>query len=364
VKTETGVAHQTGGLSATALLDLFSPSLSPDARSAAESLSNSLAEFGSDVIRSDDGEQTLRRPQQRMGAAITFEGGEQIPTLLVERPDGPAYNVAERIRDDAPGPVSIRVTGTAHSGWPESTVEAYGCSLQPGASIGHYAGWAGSLGCLVSLVSGRRSSVGVMGAAHVLANVGAGNPGDRILCPCPPDGPRSMASQIATLTDSTLLVHYKDSVAHARAVNTADAAIATLADQDHVPQANLVPDPADRRKKLRLKGHVAMEDLPRYEGQEVYKYGRTTGFRRGIYSGLTTESHSIRLPDNQIYFYRGTIMVQKIGRHAFSQPGDSGAPVYTREGLVLGLIVGAASDLTYISPMALCLNELKAEILK
>ena len=355
-----GEAHQSGG--ATYVAELLSD-VSKEATSLSGYLNGTFEQIPSDFVQTTEGSKLLR-PDQRLSAGLTYDGRE-VATLFVERPGGSAMDVAEGIKAASPGRVDIRVTGSAHAAWPsEPRKGRNGCSQQPGASIGHYAGFAGTLGCLVQVRDRGKSWVGAMGASHVLANSGSGESGDAVLCPCPPDGRRVMGSQIGTLENSSILVHHKEAGGPGRATNTEDAAVVRFLDQSVSPQANLVPDPEEpRSKRLRITGHVAAAEWQKYVGKQVYKFGRTTGFRRGWFDGITTESHSIRLPDNRIYFYQATMMVTNDGKRAFSEPGDSGALVYATDGTAIGLVIGASAELTYVSPMFACLEAMNAELL-
>jgi hypothetical protein len=98
-------------------------------------------------------------------------------------------------------------------------------------------------------------------------------------------------------------------------------------------------------------------------GEKVYKIGRSTDLTEGILDIVGLQRQVIRLPDNRLYLYTDVITVERAGRKPFSESGDSGALVYTADGYGIGFIIGGTEDMSFVSPMDVCLREIEAELI-
>lgn len=307
----------------------------------------------------------LQNPAKRLSIGVTKSEGQTIATLFVEKKDSWAMRQAKKIEQSIDGPLAINITGVAHSTWPQHPVSQINAlDLRPGLSIGHYCGYAGTLGCILRIKSSHGEILSLAGASHVLAMINTANRGDAILQPGYPDGQKILTNRIGVITNYTYLVHYEESLAYGQSANTEDIAVVQLDDQQHWPSANLVPDPRDpKNKKIKLKGYLSDEELIARINERVFKMGRTTEFTEGVYHGVIAGPQAIELPDRKVYLYKNVFMVKNKGMQAFSQPGDSGSLVYTLDGKAIGMIIGASDQITYLSPMSSCLKSMNADLL-
>jgi len=303
----------------------------------------------------------LETPDRRISVGLSKRDGKYVLALLVEKEDGWARQRAQEMESSHPNRVIVEVTGKAYSSTPSSVPRGTSSELLPGFSIGHWRGYPGTLGGFVVVKAGSKTWAGIISASHVLSNNNAAAKGDRILYPGCPDGPRTLAQLIGTLADYTLLVHYQDE--ESDPVNTEDIAVVQPDNLASLPSANLVPNPKDPGRKIKLKGCVQAEQLFEYLGEPVYKTGRTTGLTCGILDVAKTRPPAIQLSNGRIYFYENVIAVKNQGQKAFSQPGDSGSIVYANDGMALGLIIGGSSEYTFASPLSSCLKAVNAELL-
>jgi hypothetical protein len=302
----------------------------------------------------------LQSPDRQLSVGVTKRDGKEVPTLLVQKENSWAMEKAKDIEASSKGKVVINVTGQAFSSWPTKSVDSNIQSPHPGLSVGHYSGYAGTLGCLLRVK--KTGQVALAGASHVLSIISKAKPGDAVLQPGYPDGPKTAENRIATLFNFTYLVHYSD-IQSGTSLNTDDIAVAVLDNQENYPSANLLPDYKDADKKIKLKNVLSGDDLIDYLEKPVFKLGRTTGVTEGLFVGVYATPQGIRRPDGRTYLYENVLLVQNKGTNAFSSPGDSGSVVYTVDGGALGLIIGASDKFTFVSPMSSCLHAMNAELL-
>jgi len=72
----------------------------------------------------------------------------------------------------------------------------------------------------------------------------------------------------------------------------------------------------------------------------------------------------IKLPNNKLYLYTEIFGVTSAAKgDQFSLPGDSGAPVYTEEGSLLGFVIGADDSTTLCCMAERSLGAMKAQLL-
>jgi hypothetical protein len=311
----------------------------------------------------------LQPPDKRLSWGITKRDGEPVLALLVEQSDSWAMRRAKSF-DESNQKIIYTVTGLAHSSKVNEPITAKTSSnLVPGLSVGHFKGYAGTLGCFVTAKSksSNQDCIGFVGASHVLGLVNTAKPGDDILHPCPPDGPRVKGNKVGILADFTYLIHHDESSEEINENlspgNTEDIAAVMVDDQQKCPECNLVPDPKDPTREMKLKGQLSDTETIERIAEPVYKVGRTTGFTEGILEYASVSRYPIRLPDRKLYIYSNIIGVTFSEGKPFSEPGDSGSLVYTADGKAVGLIIGASDKVSFVSPISSCLTAMRASLL-
>ena len=173
--------------------------------------------------------------------------------------------------------------------------------LTVGASIGHFAITAGTLGAFVRLDGEERPRV--LSNNHVLADENRGTPGDEVLQPGRIDGGRSGADRVGVLERFVALER--------GAVNEVDAALAVL-------DAGIAIDP-----EIPGVGRVATLAPPE-DVERVLKLGRTTGLTRGAISAIEVDNVVVEFSAGTLRF-DGQIEIAGSADGAFSQGGDSGS---------------------------------------
>lgn len=302
----------------------------------------------------------LRRPERRLTWGITRQEGRFTMALLVEKEESWAFGKANELKREQGAHVAVTTVGLAHSAVPEPLPQKPEKRLRPGLSISHFGGWAGTLGCLVEVGNGEP---GAVSASHVLGMNNKAKTGDLVLHPGNPDGgPPLKLYQFGQLADFVLLAHHSSEDLDFL-VNTLDVALVDQISSSRMPSANWVPNPTDPTRRISIKRLLPAEQLFEHIGETVYKIGRTTGFTAGILEYTNIQRYPIRLMDRKAYLYSDIAAVANIDRKAFSQPGDSGALVYTGDGEAIGLIVGGSDSYTFLSPLAPCLKAVKARLL-
>jgi len=208
--------------------------------------------------------------------------------------------------------------------------------LRVGASVGHYAITAGTIGAFVRVPGEERARI--LSNNHVLADENRGNPGDEILQPGRLDGGRSGADRIGALELFVAL--------EMTAVNEVDAAIAMLdADVEIDPQMPGIG---------RLQELAAPE-----EAHRVVKIGRTTGQTTGYVSAIEVDNVVVEFSTGSLRF-DGQLEVSGTAEGPFSLGGDSGSLVVTADKpRALGLLFAGSDQggpegfgLTYANPIA------------
>lgn len=306
----------------------------------------------------------LRSPDRRLSFGIAKRDGRHVLVQLVEQKEGPALQEATEIEEQYPAVCAVEVTGKAYSSKPDEALHQEPLhELSPGSSVGHYRGFPGSLGGFVEAGIQAKRWHGFISASHVLAMNNTAEMGDPILHPGSPDGARALGNKIGTLADYTYLVHYQDKDGDLDPLNTEDIALVKPDDAERLPSANLVPNPKDQDKKIKLSGYVPADQIFERVGEEVYKVGRTTGFTSGILDVANIMKFSIQLPNRKIYIYKDVYAVKNIGQKRFSRSGDSGSLVYTADGKAIGLVIGGSDKYILVSPLSTCLKAVKAELL-
>lgn len=190
-----------------------------------------------------------------------------------------------------------------------------------GCSVGHVRVTAGTLGCFVALADA--PGVAMLSNSHVLGDSGKGRTGDAVLQPGLADGGVAPDDRVATL--------HADAPLSAERANQADVAVATLDDEADAG-ANQVPEGA----------LLGVTDEPP-DDQALAKVGRTTGHTQGTITllevdGLTVDYGGVR------YSCNDAIEVEGVGSTPFSEGGDSGSVVYTRDLRGFGLLFAGSES--------------------
>lgn len=285
---------------------------------------------------------------RRLTWALSKKMDEFVISILADQDDSWATRQAKELEKRFPEAVVWTTTGEAQSSYPGSDRAPHATSreIRPGASIGHGRFRAGTLGCLVAVSGTERDQIGVLTAAHVVALNESVNRGDRIYSPGKPDISNLVRKySIGKLVDCVDLMPVSGYQPGEDIFQSIDIAFVSLeeATDRKIPKWNEVPDPSDPDNKvIRLKQVVKEKDMPDYLNKDVFKFGRTTGFTRGKLVYHHIAQRAIKLPNNKLYVYTELFgVVPEANGKQFSRPGDSGAPVYTAEGRLLGFVIGA-----------------------
>jgi hypothetical protein len=328
-----------------------------------------VSEIGDDiertypVIKSGPEGPSIEGPDRRISWGVTKRDGDRVVALLVERDDSWALRRGKEFAGDHPGSVVVRVTGTAQSAHPVSPRRVRREEkLVPGLSVSHYAGFAGTIGCLVQVGRGRNAYRGLVSASHVLSVNNTANKGDQVVHPAKRDTRAAMLSHVVgTVEDYSLLAHYLSQGQDP--FNTQDVAIARITDDERACE-NHVPDPEDPGKRtIPLAGVVESDEIHKLIAQPVYKIGRTSGFTAGVMEVADVKRFPVRLPNGKIYLWQDVALVRGESGKAFSEAGDSGSVVYTSSGAAVGLVIGGSDEFTVISPLSICLEAIEADLL-
>jgi hypothetical protein len=221
-----------------------------------------------------------------------------------------------------------------------------------GASVGHVDVTAGTIGGFVR----RGGTVHVLSNNHVLANENLAKAGDWILQRGRYDGGRQPAERIARLRYWGRL--------KTTGANFIDAALARLEPGIAYDAARLRELVAHRDRKLAGVGPEFVD-----EGEIVYKTGRTTGPTRGRVTAFDLDNVVVSYDAGNLRF-DNQIEIEGVGRHAFSDGGDSGSLIVNSSMEAIALLFAGGDTggsnglgLTYANPIHRVLNDLKATLL-
>lgn len=219
--------------------------------------------------------------------------------------------------------------------------------LTIGLSVGHAIGTVGSLGFFAGLPRGRR---GIVSTASVLWPKGA-KVGDRVHQPGRADNDVLTATtRIATLLRTAL--------SEQGGAVTIDAAVAEILDQVEI-FGNVIPElSAEAGRPLGQVATLDGDDL----GREIAFVGRTSGYSRGLISGIGINNLEI-----ERHTFNGCIEITGSGGRV-SSPGDSGALVYRRKDCApVGLIFAHreiySRSISYALPISSILEALNVTFL-
>jgi hypothetical protein len=263
---------------------------------------------------------TPAREPEGYRLAVRIQGGE------------PGAERLALVRGLAEGEVDVRHIGRVFAqGDPGDRRER---PVGVGASVGHFAITAGSVGAFVRVEDDDRARL--LSNNHVLANENQGVPGDEILQPGPADGGRLSIDRIGMLERFVEL--------DAEGTNEIDAALALL--DDGIGFVN------------KIDGEPLGEEPAEVDEVEaVMKQGRTTGLTRGTVSAIEVDGLLVSFSAGTLRFDNQIEISGTVG--AFSAGGDSGSLIVdeaTRRGVAL-LFAGseqggtAGAGVTYGNPL-------------
>jgi S1-C subfamily serine protease len=88
-------------------------------------------------------------------------------------------------------------------------------------------------------------------------------------------------------------------------------------------------------------------------GTNIRAVGRTSGLQTGRIESVEVDGIKIHLGPGRVVIFSGLIETTP-----FSQPGDSGAPVLTEDGRLLGFVYAASPEVTLVMPILPVLDAL------
>ena len=266
--------------------------------------------------------------------------------IRLQRTADQAHPVVARIIRMARGEVDLRYTGRVVKEAARANLRKRVRPLLMGASVGHPAITAGTLGVFVVLEDG---ATAMLSNNHVLANENLAKIGDPILQPGPLDG-GTTSDQVARLSAFARLSR--------RRRNSIDAAVAKIEDGARLNYRN-IPGIG------RLAGQGELPEI----GDVVRKTGRTTGTRDGRVTAIELDNLVVGYDIGDIIF-DGQIEIEGTGSQAFSDGGDSGSLIVDRDRLAVALLFAGSNQggkngrgLTYANPIDAVLYEFSIQLL-
>jgi hypothetical protein len=306
----------------------------------------------------------------RVGLGISkTNDGQPALTVAYDQKNSAGAKLAEQLVDEStPVKVSAVDIGRAEVPTraqiirPRSRVTAYvqGDRLAPGSSVSHAHGQAATLGAFIREVgSGRSDQFGFV-SSSALSLWGRARRGDPILSPGVPDGVRTMKNRVGELHDFCYLVpsnEEQDSL-----YNSADLCHVVL--QRAGEFQNIVPLPRSPNDETITVHSVASEaELFDCINRPVFKVGRTTGWTRGTLSVVALSAFSIVGGDGRKYLFTNCALIESESPEvSFSSAGDSGAMVYSENGVALGSIIGGTKRYSIMQPLSSGLGTLGLEL--
>ena len=184
----------------------------------------------------------------------------------------------------------------------------------------------------------------VLSNNHVLANENNAKPGDAIIQPGAADGGKRPRDRIGSLTR---FVRLRPSG------NLVDAACAELAEGMEY-----------HYNWLESLGEInGIRSDPLFEGETVYKVGRTTGVTEGTVGATELDGLRVGFDQGEISF-DNQIQIKAVGDKPFSQGGDSGSLIVDANLQAVALLfAGNGVDSTFASPIATVLDKLKIDLM-
>jgi len=308
-------------------------------------------------------------PDQRLTFGVGVEGKSPVLSMQVEKEKGSAMLLADSLKKELDYvKVSILPNAVAQSAYPKKAsifARDEKDEFVPGVSVGSRKFPCGSLGCIV------RSGDALQGltAAHVLDLNQSVEDRAWVHSPGKPDvNNHQRKFRVGRLNNSIDLEPMSQSMKDSDGeliVATLDVATFDL----ELPEdsgrgfSNCVPVSGNKRISLQKAGDRDAILTAALNREIVYKRGRTTGVTQGTVFETNMLDKHILLPNNKLYLYANLFSVQS-GRsnETFSDRGDSGAPVYTDQGVLLGFVVAVMGELTLCCCAAEAMKELGVEL--
>ena len=219
--------------------------------------------------------------------------------------------------------------------------------VKGGYSIGHHQGSAGSIGCLVTPVSGTDDSVYILSNSHVLANSGTCTKGDPVLQPGPSDY-GTINDKIADL-DRWARFRYSNP-SNLVYTNQVDAAIAGPIDVKNcdpsIAEINVIP-----------RGIAPTIDVD----DKVVKVGRTSHKTDGEIDAVNVRA-KIPYPSGTVAYSDMIICRNQTTGQAFTEHGDSGSLVLSENGYAVALHVAGNSKYSFSCPIQEVLRAMQVSL--
>ena len=230
----------------------------------------------------------------------------------------------------------------------------YRSNMRPliiGASVGHYAITAGTLGAFVRC----DGATCILSNNHVLANEDRGGKGDDVLQRAAYDGGSRPGDKVATLRDWKAFTH--------SGANYIDAALAAIDDGvDFDPVLLRGVRGADRRMAGQAAEPVDVGDI-------LFKVGRTTGVTRGRVTAFDLDNVVVGFDIGNLRF-DNQIEIEGAGGDSFSDGGDSGSLILNSKMEAVALLFAGSEQggtngrgMTFACPIGRVLTDLKATLL-
>lgn len=297
---------------------------------------------------------TLPRLHRSIAVGITRHRGEYRLAVRVQRPSLLQSALVDRVTRLAKGEVDVRIIGRLDKRAKTPPVPWYQGNVRPlsiGASVGHVAVTAGTIGAFVQ----RGGKPYILSNNHVLANEDLGSAGDWVLQRATFDGGKQPAERVARLR---YWVKLKPA-----GRNLVDAALAAV-------ETGIPHDASRLRALIGGKDRTLAGVGPDFvdEGETVYKIGRTTGPTKGRVTAFDLDNVVVNYDVGNLRF-DNQIEIEGAGNHAFSDGGDSGSLIVNAEMQAIALLfaggeVGGANGLglTYANPIHRVLADVKATL--
>jgi hypothetical protein len=285
--------------------------------------------------------------QPALALGITPAGGDDF--LLAVRVQRRALLGSARIAsivEAAHGEVDLRYIGRVEKLQDGLAMQQRHRPLLVGASVGHVAITAGTLGAFVTTADG---GLAILSNNHVLADENRADIGDPVIQPADLDGGTAADDTVAQLAEYVPIAP--------AAVNRVDAAIAMLID-------DVEADPVGLLGVLGA-GVLAPEDADRVE-----KLGRTTGRTAGRVSAFNVRSVIVEYDISPTVRFDGQIEIVTDDGSEFSRGGDSGSLIVSDGDRVpVGLLFAGGDQggpdggpVTYANPIDEVLAALNVEL--
>ena len=305
---------------------------------------------------------TLPALQRSVAIGVAPHGQEYRLAVRVQRPALQGSEMVERLRRRAGGEIDIRMVGriekraraAARTAAPAAAVAWYRRNTRPlliGASIGHVAITAGTLGCFVR----RARTIRMLSNNHVLANENDAAAGDAIIQRGRFDGGRDPRDRVGTLHTFVPL--------RPRRTNVVDAALASIRTGIEFDPARLRGLVNGRDRTLAGLGPEVVD-----EGETVFKVGRTTGPTKGRVTAFALDNVVVDYDAGNLRF-DDQIEIEGAAGRPFSDGGDSGSLIVNGDMRAVALLFAGSESggrngmgLTYANPIHRVLRDLKATL--